>query len=56
MNGRRRKERDTGAAPLCDGGDGASRARLLAGLSAYLLYFAPGHWQDIKFAWRRRGL
>ena len=38
------------------GGDTASRARLLAGLSAYLLYFGPGHWQDIKLAWRRRGL
>ncbi len=38
------------------GGDNASRMRLLAGLSAYLLYFAPGHWRDIKFAWRRRGL
>jgi hypothetical protein len=37
-------------------GDNASRARLLAGLSAYLLYFGPGHWQDLKFAWRRRGL
>jgi len=37
-------------------GDYATRARLLAGLSAYLLYFGPGHWQDIKFAWRRRGL
>lgn len=36
-------------------GDGASRARLLAGLSAYLIYFGPGHWQDIKLAWRRRG-
>ena len=38
------------------GGDNSSRARLLAGLSAYLLYFGPGHWQDIKLAWRRRGL
>lgn len=38
------------------GGDNASRARLLAGLSAYLLYFGPGHWQDLKHAWRRRGL
>ncbi len=38
------------------GGDNAARARLFAGLSAYLLYFGPGHWQDIKFAWRRRGL
>lgn len=38
------------------GGDTASRARLLAGLSAYLLYFGPGHWQDVKLAWRRRGL
>ena len=38
------------------GGDNASRARLLAGLSAYLLYFGPGHWQDLKLAWRRRGL
>ncbi len=38
------------------GGDNASRARLLAGLSSYLLYFGPGHWQDVKFAWRRRGL
>lgn len=38
------------------GGDNASRARLLAGLSAYLLYFGPGHWQDVKLAWRRRGL
>lgn len=38
------------------GGDAASRARLLAGLSAYLLFFAPGHWQDVKFAWRRRGM
>lgn len=38
------------------GGDTASRARLLAGLSAYLLYFGPGHWSDIKLAWRRRGL
>jgi hypothetical protein len=38
------------------GGDNASRARLLAGLSAYLIYFGPGHWQDIKLAWRRRGL
>ena len=37
-------------------GDTATRARLLAGLSAYLLYFGPGHWQDLKFAWRRRGL
>lgn len=38
------------------GGDYASRARLLAGLSAYLIYFGPGHWLDIKLAWRRRGL
>lgn len=38
------------------GGDNASRARLLAGLSAYLLYFGPGHWLDVKLAWRRRGL
>jgi hypothetical protein len=38
------------------GGDNASRVRLLAGLSAYLIYFGPGHWQDIKLAWRRRGL
>jgi hypothetical protein len=38
------------------GGDNASRARLLAGLSAYLLYFGPGHIRDIKLAWRRRGL
>lgn len=38
------------------GGDNASRARLLAGLSAYLFYFGPGHWQDLKHAWRRRGL
>lgn len=38
------------------GGDNASRMRLLAGLSAYLFYFAPGHWQDLKLAWRRRGL
>ena len=37
-------------------GDAATRARLLAGLSAYLLYFGPGHWQDLKFALRRRGL
>ena len=37
------------------GGDSASRARLLAGLSAYLLYFGLGHWQDLKLAWRRRG-
>lgn len=37
------------------GGDTASRARLLSGLSAYLLYFGPGHWSDIKLAWRRRG-
>lgn len=37
-------------------GDMATRARLLAGLSAYLLYFGPGHWQDLKLAWRRRGL
>lgn len=37
------------------GGDTASRARLLAGLSSYLIYFGPGHWQDIKLAWRRRG-
>ena len=37
-------------------GDTATRTRLLAGLSAYLLYFGPGHWQDLKFAWRRRGL
>lgn len=38
------------------GGDAGSRARLLAGLSAYLLYFGPGHLADIKLAWRRRGL
>lgn len=38
------------------GGDNASRARLIAGLSAYLLYFGPGHWHDLKLAWRRRGL
>jgi hypothetical protein len=38
------------------GGDNASRARLLAGLSAYLVYFGPGHGHDIKMAWRRRGL
>ena len=38
------------------GGDAASRARLLGGLSAYLLFFGPGHWQDLKLAWRRRGL
>ncbi|MBI4061393.1 MAG: hypothetical protein HY403_08185 [Elusimicrobia bacterium] len=38
------------------GGDGASRARLLAGLSSYLFYFGPGHWQDLRLAWRRRGL
>lgn len=37
------------------GGDYASRARLLAGLSAYLLYFGPGHWYDLKLAWKRRG-
>lgn len=37
-------------------GDWSTRARLLAGLSAYLVYFGPGHWQEIKFAWRRRGL
>ncbi len=37
-------------------GDTAARARLLAGLSAYLLYFGPGHWRDMKLAWRRRGL
>jgi len=37
------------------GGDYASRARLLAGLSAYLIYFGEGHWQDLKLAWRRRG-
>lgn len=37
-------------------GDAASRAHLLAGLSAYLVYFGSGHWQDLKFAWRRRGL
>ena len=37
------------------GGDAGSRMRLLAGLSAYLLYFGPGHWQDVKHAWRRRG-
>ena len=37
------------------GGDTASRARLLAGLSAYLIYFGSGHWTDIKLAWRRRG-
>lgn len=37
------------------GGDNGSRVRLLAGLSAYLLYFGPGHWQDVKHAWRRRG-
>jgi len=38
------------------GGDNGSRVRLLAGLSAYLIYFGPGHWQDLKHAWRRRGL
>ena len=37
------------------GGDTDSRARLLAGLSAYLLYFAPGHWRELQLAWRRRG-
>lgn len=37
------------------GGDTASRARLLAGLSAYLIYFGGGHWRDLKLAWRRRG-
>ncbi len=37
------------------GGDTASRARLLAGLSAYLIYFGAGHWHDLKLAWRRRG-
>lgn len=37
------------------GGDYAARARLLAGLSAYLIYFGQGHWQDIKLAWKRRG-
>lgn len=28
---------------------------LLTGLSAYLLFFGQGHWQDAKQAWRRRG-
>lgn len=37
------------------GGDTATRAQLLAGLSSYLLYFGQGHWQDVKLAWRRRG-
>ncbi len=37
------------------GGDAGSRARLLAGLSAYLIYFGPGHLADVKLAWRRRG-
>jgi len=37
------------------GGDYASRARLLAGLSAYLIYFGQGHWHDLKLAWKRRG-
>lgn len=35
-------------------GDFATRARLIAGLLNYLLYFGAGHWTDIKLAWRRR--
>lgn len=35
-------------------GDMGSRARLLAGLSAYLVYFGPGHVADVKRAWRNR--
>ncbi|UPT72974.1 MAG: hypothetical protein M0D55_13805 [Elusimicrobiota bacterium] len=37
-------------------GDMGSRARLLAGLSAYLVYFGAGHLADVRQAWRRRGL
>ncbi|MEK7859252.1 MAG: hypothetical protein AAB320_08945 [Elusimicrobiota bacterium] len=29
------------------------RVATLAGLSNYLLFFGPGHWQDLRFAWRR---
>ena len=38
------------------GGDMASRAHLLAGMSSYLIFFGPGHWHDLKLAWRRRGI
>lgn len=28
---------------------------LLSGLTAYVLFFGPGHWRDLRYAWRRRG-
>jgi hypothetical protein len=28
---------------------------LLSGLAAYALFFGPGHWRDLRHAWRRRG-
>lgn len=35
-------------------GSWAARAGLIAGLSPYLLFFAPGHWRDLELAWSRR--
>lgn len=29
------------------------KVQLAAGLAPYLLFFGAGHWQDIRFAWRR---
>lgn len=29
------------------------KVQLAAGLAPYLLFFGPGHWQDLRFAWRR---